>query len=198
MYSLLNTMWHPLVRIYRIFLPQGVDFQLLTLYFFITGRPDTEKHVKFCSTARNLLTQSTNNVTNRNHCVSQDIVSNNNAKSLFKPSSTRPSSACSNPVNDQGDFASDGTTKLPALDVCNILISVESCSLENRLSADEVDNTSVDSSGSLDSRTSLRMDSGSVSACSADVVASSDYLPIDSVQCGSSCFSLYDSSTYVS
>lgn len=165
------------------------------LTFFFTGRPDGEKHVKCCSTSRNLLTHSSINVTNHNHCISQmeETGSNNNSKVPFKSSSIH-----SNPVYDQNNLASSGMTKLPALEVCNILISVESCSLDKRLSADEVDNTSVDSGDSSDSQTSLHTDSGSVSASSGNIMASSDYLPIDSVQCGSSCFSLYDSSTYVS
>ncbi|XP_062616763.1 uncharacterized protein LOC134278365 isoform X2 [Saccostrea cucullata] len=171
-----------------------------------SSESDGERHGKCCSTTNKLLTHSSLNVTNCICCIERENISQNltkktslqNNSPMFEAqvisSSTHP-----NPAFDQGELPSSGLIKLPALEMCNILMTVDSsCSIEKRLCADEVDNVSVNSTDSTDSQTSADKDEGSVFTSSGDIMASSDYLPVDSVQFSSSCFSLYDSSTYLS
>lgn len=163
--------------------------------------PKEERHAKLCL-KNAVLTHSCLDITKSNlYEQPGNGTENSQSKKGPRPSTSVPrvhvisSSKHTNPVYD------DSMVTLSALEMCKILISVDSSLSKERQLTNELDTVSVNSVTSNDVGkvpTPGQGDSEGDLSSSVNMMASSDYLPIDSMQFTSSCFSIYDSSSLVS
>lgn len=166
------------------------------MHLLFTG-PSTPTGERHAYLKRTLLTHSCLDITKCNRCVHPERGSDTSLPASISTPVPFVNKVCVISSSKHNNPAyNDNLDMLPSVDMCNILISVDSSlSMERRLT-DELDNVSVNSVNLADTQ-ETRTSRGDLSS-SVSVIASSDYLPIDSMQFTSSGFSVYNSSGLVS
>nr|XP_022315244.1 uncharacterized protein LOC111119401 isoform X2 [Crassostrea virginica] len=163
----------------------------------VKSGPSTPTGERHAYLKRTLLTHSCLDITKCNRCVHPERGSDTSLPASISTPDPFVNKVCVISSSKHNNPAyNDNLDMLPSVDMCNILISVDSSlSMERRLT-DELDNVSVNSVNLADTQ-ETRTSRGDLSS-SVSVIASSDYLPIDSMQFTSSGFSVYNSSGLVS